>query len=345
MGSKSRHLAGAGALAILALFTVANAQPRQSAGPPAPQAFPKANAAAVADHLAKARALAGKDLIDAYAQRCIYAQVYPSRVAAVQQYMLIEPQKVFDNLYYVGHQGVSAWIVSTSQGLVLFDTLDNPDEAKAVVVGGMKTLGLDPQQIKYVVITHAHGDHFGGSTFFKSTYGARLMASAADWNVMAEAKANPARRVGPAQWVALTPDHDMDISDGQKFAVGNTTFNFYVTPGHTPGTVSTIFKTSDHGVPHVVAFYGGGGIPQAVDAQHQQIESQGRFIALAKAAGADVQISNHQTQDDSLIKLEELRYRAPGAPHPYVIGTDAVARYFQVQQECMRVRLAREGLE
>lgn len=333
-------------LALVALAAVARqapAQPARSETPPAPQHFPKADEAAVAEHLAKAKAIAGGDLEDAYAQRCIYAQVFPARVRAIQQYMLIDAQKVFDNLYFVGHQGVSAWIVSTSQGLVLFDALDNPDEAKTVIVGGMKALGLDPQQIKYVVITHAHGDHFGGSTYFKTTYGSRLMASAIDWGVMAASKADPSKRVGPAEWVALTPDHDIDITDGEAFKVGGTTFNFYVTPGHTPGTVSTIFKTTDHGVPHMVGFYGGGGIPQALADQHQQIESQERFIALARAAGVDVQIANHQTQDDSLIKLEELRHRLPGAPHPYVIGNAAVVRYFQVQQECMRVWLAREG--
>jgi metallo-beta-lactamase class B len=329
---------------LLALSGIASAQPRP-AGPAAPQSFPKADTAAVAQHLSNAKALAGSDMQDAYAHRCVFNQVYPERTRAIQQYMLIEPRKVFDNLYFVGHQGVSAWVVATSQGLVLFDALDNPDEAKAVIVGGMERLGLDPKQIKYVVITHAHGDHFGGSTFFKATYGSRLLASKVDWNTMSEAKTNPSRRVGPAEWIALTPDHDMDITEGQKFTVGDTTFNFYVTPGHTPGTVSTIFKTTDRGAPHVVGFYGGGGLPQSIEAQRQQIASLGRFAELAKAAGADTLIANHQTQDGSLLKLEELKYRLPGAAHPYVIGRDAFARYFAVQQECARVQLAREGVK
>lgn len=338
---ESAKRAGLALLLALSAVDVANAQPAPGA-PAAPHAFPKADAVAVAEHLAKAKSIAGEDLKEDFAHRCVLNQLYPQRTRAMQQYMLVDPAKVFDNLYFVGHQGVSAWIVSTSEGLVLFDSLDNPDEAKTVIVGGMTALGLDPRQIKYVVITHAHGDHFGGATFFKTAYGSRLMASAIDWNTMAVAKIT---NQGPPGWAALTPDHDLDISDGETFTVGDTTFNFYVTPGHTPGTVSTIFKTSDHGVPHVIGFYGGGGMPQAIDNQRQQIASQARFAELAKVAGVDTLIANHQTQDGSLLKLEELRYRLPGAPHPYVIGPDAFARYFAVQQECARVQLAREGFK
>lgn len=309
------------------------------AEPPAPMTFPKADQKAVTEHLARAREIAGKDLQAEYAHRCILNEIYPQRTRAMQQYMLIEPAKVFDNVYFLGHHGVSAWIVKTTQGLVLFDALDDPEQAKDVIVSGMRKLGLDPAQIKYVVITHGHGDHFGGATFFKNTYGSRLMASAADWEFMQGTKE---RGEGPPRWAELVPSRDMEITDGQKFVVGDVTFNFFVTPGHTPGTVSTIFKTAHDGKTHVIAFYGGGGMPQTAANKRLQIKSQRRFIDLAQAAGADVLLANHQTQDGSLVKLEELRSRLPGE-HPYVIGTDAVIRYFGVQQECARVSLARQG--
>jgi len=325
---------------IFHIFGSACAQaPDSDRVPPAPKAFPKADARAVTEHLARARQIAGKDLQAEYAHRCILNELYPQRTHAMQRYMLIEPAKVFDNLYFLGHHGASAWIVKTAEGLVLFDALDDTQQAKDVIVAGMRKLGLDPAQIKYLVITHGHGDHFGGATFFKNTYGTRLMASAADWEYMAGTKE---RGLGPPQWAELVPARDIEIADEQKFVVGGVTFNFYVTPGHTPGTVSTIFRTTDNGQPHMIAFYGGGGMPQTPENKRLQIKSQGRFIELAKSAGADVLLANHQTQDGSLVKLEELRSRLPGT-HPYVIGTDAMVRYFRVQQECVRVSLARAG--
>ena len=317
--------------------------------PPAPKAYPDAAAAAVAEHLAKAKAIAGPELQGDYAHRCVLSQLYPARTFAMQGYMLIDPAKVFDNLYFVGQQGVSAWIVSTSQGLVLFDTLDNPDEAKTVIIGGMKTLGLDPQQIKYIIINHEHGDHFGGSTYIRSLVpSAPIMASKVAWAGMAAQKNAPPHPGWPAEWAQLVPDrgvHDLDITDGEKFVLGDTTLNFYLTPGHAPGTISIIFKVYDHGTPHIVAFYGGGGLPSSINDQRDQIASQTRFAELAKAAGADIQLANHQTQDGTLLKLDELKYRLPGAPHPYVIGTDLVQRYFLTMAECARVFLAREGIK
>src|SRR3954469_14383189 len=69
------------------------------------------------------------------------------------------PSQLFDNVYYVGKTDVGAWVLKTSGGLVLFDTLNNPDEAANIVVAGMRKLGLDPDQIKLVVLTHSHNDH------------------------------------------------------------------------------------------------------------------------------------------------------------------------------------------
>src|ERR1700757_1271228 len=53
------------------------------------------------------------------------------------------PSQLFDNLYYVGKTDVGAWALKTSDGIVLFDTLNNPDEAANIVVPGMRKLGLN----------------------------------------------------------------------------------------------------------------------------------------------------------------------------------------------------------
>jgi hypothetical protein len=56
----------------------------------------------------------------------------------------------------------------------------------------------------------------------------------------------------------------------------------------------------------------------------------------------DTVIANHQTQDDSRVKLEELRWRS-SEPHPYVLGPAVTPRFFEVQAECGRAALARMG--
>src|ERR1043165_536677 len=90
------------------------------------------------------------------------------------------PSQLFDNLYYVGRTDVGAWVLKTSEGLVLFDTLNNPDEAANIVAPGMRKLGLDPDQTRLVVLTHSHNDHSGGLPYFRSK-GLRVMLSEVDW--------------------------------------------------------------------------------------------------------------------------------------------------------------------
>jgi metallo-beta-lactamase class B len=71
-----------------------------------------------------------------------------------------EPAKVFDNLYFVGGKLHSAWALTTKDGISLIDTI-YPYNSEALIIGGMQKIGLDPKNIKYVLISHAHGDHIG----------------------------------------------------------------------------------------------------------------------------------------------------------------------------------------
>jgi metallo-beta-lactamase class B len=133
------------------------------------------------------------------------------------------PTKVFDNLYYVGEGGVGAWAIKTRDGIIVLDALNNAEEAQQYIVGGLQKLGLNPADIKFVIISHGHGDHFGGAKYFKQTFGARIMASKEDWDYMAGQK----NRAGgqSTRWASLIPDHDTDIADGDKLTLGEETID------------------------------------------------------------------------------------------------------------------------
>src|SRR5579872_2724148 len=75
-----------------------------------------------------------------------------------------EPVKVFDNLYFFGQSEYAVWAITTSQGIIVLDTIFDYS-VEEEVVGGMKKLGLDPATIKYAVVSHAHPDHDGGARF------------------------------------------------------------------------------------------------------------------------------------------------------------------------------------
>ena len=293
-------------------------------------------------HMKKAREIAGDDLYAHYVHRCIIDQTYRRTISrGVQAHGAIPATRVFDNLYFVGENAVSAWVLDTGDGLILFDALYSPEDIRKIVEPGLRQFGLDPARIRYLVITHAHGDHYGGARYLKEKYGVRMLASATDWAEMArQSKGTPGL---PAEWAKLVPDHDMDIVDGQQFRLGRSTLTFYLTPGHTPGTVSTVFKVSDGRDRHVVGFFGGLGTPDTAEAKQMLIASAERFKNIVRRDRIDVLIANHPTQDQAIPKLEEIRLRHPGDPNPYVIGPDRYVRYLSIQQECTRFAMAQQG--
>ena len=239
-----------------------------------------------------------------------------------------EPVKVFDNLYFVGQSEYSAWAVNTSQGIVVIDAIFDYS-VEAEVVEGLKKLGLDPSQIEYVVISHGHGDHHGGAKHLQDR-GARVIMGAPDWDLVAKNTRDPA------------PKRDMVASDGQKLTLGDTTITLYLTPGHTPGTVSTLVPVKDGSRSHLAAAWGGTAFnfPRTPENFKTYIASAARFRDIVAKAGADVLIANHTRFDGTKAKVAALAKRKPGEPHPYVIGAEAVQRYLTVAEECAKAALA-----
>ncbi len=296
-------------------------------------------------HLKKAQELAGGDLTRFFYRRCLSPAYDPAITGGAQVAAPVEPLKVMDNLYFVGQNAVSSWVLQSSEGFIVFDTLNNPEEAKTYIEGGMRKLGLAPERIKYVVVTHEHGDHYGGSTYLNEKFGAKIMASKIAWERMAAAAAAPPRgRQGPAaEWAKLVPARGLEIADGQKFMVGDTTLTFYITPGHAAGGVSTIFTVLDHGVRRVVGLHGGlGAINNPAD-RVTHVAALKRWRALAEAAGVDTLIANHQVQDGAVENLELLKVRRTGDPNPFVLGKSGYLRYIDINIECTYANMARNG--
>ncbi|MDM0084702.1 MBL fold metallo-hydrolase [Variovorax sp. J31P179] len=296
--------------------------------------FPNQIVEKVKKHLNIGRELAADDLYPYFAQRCILDQAYPVLDDLMQEPGLVEPGKAFDDLYFVGQVGVSAWAVKTSAGLVVFDALNNAEEAETILVAGLKKLGFTPADIRYVVVTHEHRDHFGGAKYLQDTYGAQVVASEVAWASMATQTGAPVRNV--------------TVADGQFWKVGDKTFQFYVTPGHTNGALSTIIPVTDGRDKHMAALYGGFGIPRTIEGKLTQINSLRYFNQKTRRAEVDVIIGNHQVQDQSLYKLDLIKYRRDGRgdsdPNPFVLQKkQAYTRFLAMQEQCVRVNAARTG--
>jgi len=243
-----------------------------------------------------------------------------------------EPARVFDNLYFVGGKLHSAWALTTGEGIILIDTI-YPYNSEELIIGGMQKLGLDPKNIKYVLISHAHGDHIGGAEMLQNRYGPRVVMGGPYWDLVAKY---------PNRYKTMAPKRDIVASDGMKITLGETTVTIWLTPGHTPGTLSYTFPVLDRGRPVNVAYSGGTAfnfVKNTPDPGIQNfqtyIDSQKHMAAKAAATGATVLLSNHSEFDNAFNKNRMLAGRGNG-PHPYEIGAAWVQRYFQVMQGCAR---------
>jgi metallo-beta-lactamase class B len=238
----------------------------------------------------------------------------------------VEPVKVFDNLYFFGQSEYAVWAITTSQGIIVLDTIFDYS-VEDEVVAGMKKLGLDPANIKYAVVSHAHPDHDGGAKYLQDHFGTRVIMSPADWDVL-DKRTNGTK-----------PKRDMEATDGQKLTLGDTTVTLYITPGHTPGTISSVFQVKDNGTPHTVALWGGVGLNIDRPSLEKYIHSAQRFSAIVKQSGADVILANHTDWDHSKVNLPALAKRATGTPNPYIVGNDKALNFLKVAEECATGRL------
>ena len=201
----------------------------------------------------------------------------------------------------------------------------------ATIVDGIKKLGMNPRDIKYVLITHGHGDHDEGAKILQDL-GARVVMSKPDWDLM----------LGGTPLPGGNPKRDMVVGDGQKLTLGDTTIAIYVTPGHTDGTLSFIFPVKDHGQTRVIAYPGGTAynFPRSVARFQSYIDTQKRFTKLVTDAGASVVLSNHSEFDAGYMKARMISTMMPGEANPFVIK-DGVQRYQTVLLECAEAEKAR----
>src|SRR5882672_9370939 len=132
-------------------------------------------------HVEAAKKLAGEDawLKGPFNFYCVAGNARGNSATAPA----MEPVKLFDNLYAVGNSEATVYAIATSQGIILIDS-GYADRVETEVVAGLKKLGLDPANVKYILLGHGHADHFGGAQYFQEHYGTKVGTAAADWDVI-----------------------------------------------------------------------------------------------------------------------------------------------------------------
>lgn len=240
--------------------------------------------------------------------------------------------KVFDNLYYVGDADVSAWALDTPDGIILIDSLTTAKDGQQYVIDGLRSLGLDPARIRYILVSHEHGDHYGGAPLIQQLSGARVGMSEAAWQGLEHMTSASPLAASPR------PRRDLVLKDGDTVMLGGATVTAVSTPGHTPGTMSFIVPVKDGGQTHMAAYWGGNGFPGKLEDRRTFLTAIDHFAEATTRENVDVELSSHGDTDDLVARLA--RRRAGAKTNPFLVGRESYLRFEEVYRQCSRARMA-----
>lgn len=239
---------------------------------------------------------------------------------AVPELPVIPAIRFFDNLSYIGDQFVGCFVVETSDGLLLIDSMFPGPRWEGILEEGLAALGYQGRNIRSVLVTHGHSDHYGCAGYLRETYGAKVYMSAID-----EDFARDKSKFSPMGYLEFPIDGHLE--DGQDFVQGDTCVHIALTPGHTPGCLSFLIPVRDEGRPHMAALWGGTGLPRDPALLTEYLRSAQRFTQLCDQYQVDVEIATHPFVDNSVERFEVVRNIFDGVANPYVIGREACRRY------------------
>jgi metallo-beta-lactamase class B len=161
----------------------------------------------------------------------------------------VEPFRIAGNLYYVGARDVTSYLVATPVGHIVIDS--GFAETVPQVLANIRTLGFEPKDVRWLLISHPHYDHVGGIADLRDTTGAKVAISAADAEQAARGGVGDFAFGDRFRYRPFTADRV--LRDGDTVALGGATLTANVTPGHTRGCTSWSMDVVEEGKPlHVV---------------------------------------------------------------------------------------------
>jgi metallo-beta-lactamase class B len=263
-------------------------------------------------------------------------QPYPAPTPAA----VVGAHRLFDNFYWIGNTGIGAWLITSNDGYILFDTMNSEADARDIIIPAMKKLNLDPAKIKYLVFGHNHFDHTGGGAYIQRLTGAKAVMHRDDWDIYFKSTGRGGRggRGGtPDDTPVRKMERDIDATDGMKITVGDVTGTIFTMTGHTPGSIGMVVPVKYQGREHPILLVTAG----------TDVNTRGDFIGgyehiwdeAIKMRVENVMQAHPNTNMNLLARTKYVNDNYPPAKNPLLYGAERTERYINIMRNCTLARM------
>ena len=222
-----------------------------------------------------------------------------------QKYAM-EPFRIYGNLYYIGDKKVCSHLVDTGDGLIMFDA--GYGNSTFMLLDSIRKLGFRPEDIKILIISHGHFDHFGSALDIQDISGCRIYMSHVDADILRTNPDAALMELSPLRYGQIVLP-DVDIYDGDTVSLGNTSIVCKAAPGHTEGTMAYFFDAYENGAAKRVGYFGGVGFLGIYKAHLEKYhlnpnmqDAMADTLKRLSAEYADITIGNHPNQNGTIEK-------------------------------------------
>ncbi|MCI7734443.1 MAG: MBL fold metallo-hydrolase [Dysosmobacter sp.] len=241
-----------------------------------------------------------------------------------QEQRYVEPFRIYGNVYYVGDSWVCAHLIDTGDGLLLID--GGNCGAEKLLIHAIWSLGFNPGDVRWMILSHGHLDHIGAVQFFRRMFGTRIYMGEPDAVMFRERPELSCIQDNPDVTMTLF-EPDEVIREGDVLHFGNVTIDCKLVPGHTPGCVALFFDVTEDGVTKRAGYFGGFGLNTLQtdylrDIGDSDFQARRDYIAsLEKVRDERVELflGNH-TANNNLLEKAALLKEGKG-PNPFLDDT------------------------
>ncbi len=213
--------------------------------------------------------------------------------------------RIFDNVSYVGLNWVSSYVIETERGLVLIDSLYG--NWTSHIVKGLRSLGLDPADIRFVICTQGQFDHCGGARYFQLKYNASVLMTAEDVELASSEQEDNRLKFPLADYTLVSDGDVLDMGDNQIV---------FVKSEDTPGMLTLVYDAKDGNETHTAVTIGGTSTLKTHTEKERYLDGIERLISFEQ--DVSVNLPSHHGDAELFERTRQLRERSAGEPHVMV---------------------------